>query len=75
MTQTLNATIAANVRDALGGRSLAELILGTGIPERTFRRRMQGNSAWTTDELAAVATYLDVTVTHLVRQPPSSRAA
>ena len=69
---TLNEQIAGTVRRLADERgvSLAHLIEETGIPERTFRRRMQGKTAWTTDELDAIAGCLDVKASTLIRGKP-----
>lgn len=69
MANTLNEQIAGTVRHlaAESGVPLARLIEATSIPERTFRRRLQGNSAWTTDELLVIAEHFDVPVSTLIR--------
>jgi transcriptional regulator with XRE-family HTH domain len=66
---TLNAEVARNVRAALtqSGVTQAELINTTGIADRTLRRRLQGNSAWTTDELDVISTALKVPVSNLMK--------
>lgn len=58
--QTLSATVAAEVNSRLAelNETVAGLVQATGIAERTLRRRLTGRSAWTTDEIDAVATAL-----------------
>lgn len=68
MTYTLNEEIADRVRDALtaSGVTVTTLSADTGIAERTLHRRLQGNSDWTTGEIARIARRLGVHVTSLV---------
>ena len=68
MAHTLNEEIAGNVRDALraSGVPITTLADDTGIAERTIRRRLGGNSDWTTSELARIAKRLEVPVARLM---------
>lgn len=77
----LNGEIAGLVRDSLGRakaaesptpHTITELATVTGIPERTLRRRMHGNSAWNTDELDQIATAMRVPVNDLLPQAVAS---
>src|SRR5690606_22881378 len=63
----INAEIARRVgRDRREqGMSRPALARLSGIAERTLARRESGMSAWTTDELAAIATALRVDVSTL----------
>jgi len=56
----LSKTVADNVRAVARDRgiTIAMIINETGIPERTFKRRMTGLSAWTTDEINLVGKVL-----------------
>jgi len=67
----INAIIAGRVIAARrsAGMSRANLAIASGVAERTLARRESGLSAWTTDELAAVATALHVEVVSFVAQP------
>lgn len=70
-TQSLNAEIAGNVRATLAERGVSQTELSTLTPiaERTLRRRMTGDSPWTTDELAWVSDALQVPVLALLKGP------
>ena len=65
-TRTLDAEIARGVRQALRGRTIAQLSLSSGIALRTLHRRMTGLSAWTTREIATIADALGVDVAALI---------
>lgn len=60
--RSLNAEIAQRVRSAARAAGVSDNALAqtAGIAERTFRRRLTGNSRWETDELDALATALGV---------------
>ena len=67
-TQTLNGEIAKNVRETAKKNKipLDDVALGAGIASRTFTRRMTGQSARVSDELAAVAHVLGVKASDLL---------
>lgn len=67
-TEPLSKTVTDNVREVLEQRNLpvAFLVAETPIAERTLRRRMKGNSPWTTDELDQVAEALGLDADLLV---------
>jgi len=46
--------------------SVEDLALRAGIAPRTLYRRLEGNSAWTIDEVAYIAAILDVPVSSLL---------
>ena len=63
----INAEIARRVVAARREKGVSRPALAglSGIAERTLARRESGMSAWTTDELAAIATALKVDVSTL----------
>lgn len=63
----INAEIARRVVAARREQGMSRPALAglSGIAERTLARRESGMSAWTTDELAAIATALRVDVSTL----------
>ncbi|MEV8028479.1 helix-turn-helix domain-containing protein [Cellulosimicrobium funkei] len=68
MTATeINAEIASRVIAArrAKGMSRESLASETGISGRTLSRRESGKSAWTTDELAAIALALEIDIAAL----------
>lgn len=65
---SLNQTVAANVRAEMARRhhsqnSLAVLI---GMRQQALSRRLSGQTAFTIDEIAAIAAILNVRITDLV---------
>lgn len=64
---TVSGTVAANCRAeaARHGKSTLDVSAGTGIHRVTIGRRFSGQSAFTVDEVAAVAQYLEIPIATL----------
>lgn len=63
-TGTADAVRAELARRRRSGRDLAKAV---GLPERTLRRRLGGDTQFTATEIAAVAQFLELPVEALVR--------
>jgi|GEM_PF-1852039 len=74
---TINERIASRVRAELASKGISreEFYLGVGLAERTGARRLAGSSSWTTDELAATAAFLGVSISSLVASTPARATA
>jgi len=67
---TLTATVAARVRDAIDSAGITHVGLSesTGIPRTTLIRRLNGFAPFTLEELEAVAHVLGTSVSDLTRK-------
>lgn len=77
MPDTATPTVTANVRAELARRSLSgrSLSRDLGWSKSTTHRLLAGHRAFTVDELAAVAAYLDVPLGLLYGDLPAQRTA
>lgn len=68
MAQTTTSGTADTVRGELARRRIRgrDLARELGWPERTFRRRLSGETPFTVDELVAIARFLDMSVASLI---------
>lgn len=68
VTPPTNQTIAARVREAMAAADESEQSVAeaTGIARTTLRRRLTGNSAFTTDELVPVSRHLGLPLMHFL---------
>jgi DNA-binding Xre family transcriptional regulator len=66
----IHERVAVNVKKMLAERhtSAKTMYEAIGIPERTGARRLSGKSRWNTDELEAVANYLEVNPADLLEE-------
>lgn len=60
--------VAAEIRAELArqGKSLSDLVEGTGIKRETLRRRLNGTYPLLADELIVICDYLDIGIATLV---------
>ena len=68
MNSTLTAQVSARIRGhmAMQRKTVQGMCLATGMAASTASRRLAGTSAWTLDEIAAVAAYLGISASDLI---------